>query len=218
MVVSSHALGIAGTDIDIVNDLGVVRKRFGEFEVVLRPGKQHKFRLRYVPMSYEATTTVGRDIVFNGVTYHVGLPVNSALDWKSYRVGYEYDFFYRDRGFIGVLVEAKYTDVEVRLDSPVGSEFTRARGPLPAVGLVGRGYVAQMASLTGEVTLFHLPDRIDEDYRGKYLDYDFYGTLNFTDHVGTRVGYRTIDVYYKVKDDSGKLKLGGLYFAGVIRF
>jgi hypothetical protein len=218
MVVSSHALGIAGTDIDIVNDLGVVRKRFGEFEVVLRPGKQHKFRLRYVPMSYEATTTVGRDIVFNGVTYHVGLPVNSALDWKSYRVGYEYDFFYRDRGFIGVLVEAKYTDVEVRLDSPVGSEFTRARGPLPAVGLVGRGYVAQMASLTGEVTLFHLPDRIDEDYRGKYLDYDFYGTLNFTDHVGTRVGYRTIDVYYTVKDDSGKLKLGGLYFAGVIRF
>jgi hypothetical protein len=218
MVVSSHSLGIIGSDIDIVDDLGVVKKRFGEFRLVLRPGKQHKFRFQYIPMSYEASTTIARDLVFNGATYHLGLPVNSALDWKAYRVGYEYDFFYRDRGFIGVVAEAKYTDVEVKLDSPIGSEFTRARGPLPAIGVVGRGYVAEMASLTGEVTLFHLPSSIGEDYRGKYMDYDFYGTVNFTDHVGTQVGYRSIDVHYRVKEDAGTLKLGGLYFSGVVRF
>jgi hypothetical protein len=218
MVVSSHSLGIIGSDIDIVDDLGVVKKRFGEFRLVLRPGKQHKFRFQYIPMSYEASTTIARDLVFNGATYHLGLPVNSALDWRAYRVGYEYDFFYRDRGFIGVVAEAKYTDVEVKLDSPIGSEFTRARGPLPAIGVVGRGYVAEMASLTGEVTLFHLPSSIGEDYRGKYMDYDFYGTVNFTDHVGTQVGYRSIDVHYRVKEDAGTLKLGGLYFSGVVRF
>jgi hypothetical protein len=218
MVVTSPALGIAGSDIDVVEDLGVVKKRFGEFKLVLRPAKKHKFRFHYMPMSYEASTTIARDLVFNGATYHVGLPVTSALNWTTYRGGYEYDFIYRDRGFLGVVAEVKYTDVEVTLDSPIGSEFTRARGPLPALGIIGRGYVASMVSLTGEVTLFQLPDTIGEDYRGRYVDYDFYGTVNFTDHLGTQVGYRSLDVHYEVQDDSGTLKLGGLYFSGVVRF
>jgi hypothetical protein len=218
MVVSSPALGIAGTDIDVVDDLGVVRKRFGEFKAVLRPGRQHKFRFQYIPMSYDASTTIRRDLVFNGATYRVGLPVSSALDWKSYRVGYEYDFFYRDRGFIGVLADVKYTDVRVELDSPLGLEFARARGPLPAIGVIGRGYVVRMASVTGEVTLFNLFGSLGDDYEGRYLDYDVYGTVNFTDHLGSQVGYRSIDVHYDAKGDTGTLKLGGLYFSGVLRF
>ena len=218
MVVSSQAFGMVGTDIDLVDDLGVIKKRFGEFGLTLRPATKHKFRFHYVPMRYEASATIPRDIVFNGATYHVGLPVNSAIDWKAYRFGYEYDFIYRDRGFVGVVLEAKYTEVQVKLDSVVGSEFARARGPLPAIGGIGRGYIGSNVSITGEVTLFRLPERIDENYRGKYLDFNLYGTVNFTDHFGTQIGYRSIDVSYQVKTDTGDLKLRGLYFGGVLRF
>ena len=42
----------------------------------------------------------------------VTLPVATDLKWKAYRFGYEWDFVYRDRGFVGVVLEAKYTDVE----------------------------------------------------------------------------------------------------------
>ena len=36
--VSSRAFDIIGTDIDAVNDLGVIQKKFGEFSLTLRPG------------------------------------------------------------------------------------------------------------------------------------------------------------------------------------
>ena len=39
--------------------------------------------------------------------------------------------------------------------------------------------------------------------------------MNFTDHFGAQVGYRSFDVFYKVKRDTGTLKLKGLYFGGV---
>ncbi len=216
--VSSRALDIVGTDIDAVNDLGVIQRKFGEFSLTLRPWKQHKFRFHYLPMRYEASSTISRDLVFNGTTYQLGLPVSSVLDWKSYQFAYEYDFIYRDRGFVGVVLQTKYTDVQVQLDSAVGSEFTRARGPLPSVGGIGRGYVTSNVSITGEATLFRLPAGIHEGYQGEYLDYNVYGTVNITDHFGTQVGYRSVDVNYQVDRDTGSLQMRGLYFSGVVRF
>ena len=66
--------------------------------------------------------------------------MNSSLDWKAYRFGYEYDFLYRDRCFVGFVLEAKYTDVEVDLKSPIDSECARARAPIPALGGIARVY------------------------------------------------------------------------------
>ena len=42
--------------------------------------------------------------------------------------------------------------------------------------------------------------------------------MNFTDHVGAQVGYRSFDVFYKVKQDNGTMKLNGLYFGADVRF
>ena len=53
------------------------------------------------------------------------MPVNSTLDWKAYRFGYEFDFVIKNRGFAGFIIEAKYTDVAVQLDQP-GAERVRA--------------------------------------------------------------------------------------------
>jgi hypothetical protein len=78
-------------------------------------------------------------------------------------------------------------------------------------------YVAPNISITGEFTGFRLPD-IGEDYEGRYYDFDLYGTVNFTDHVGAQLGYRSFDVFYRVENDQGTLKLKGLYFGGVARF
>jgi hypothetical protein len=100
------------------------------------------------------------------------------------------------------------------------SQFTEARAPIPAIGFIGRGYIVPNISITGEFTAFKLPEKAlnSEDYSAKYYDYDIYGTVNFTDHFGAQVGYRSFDVFYKVKRDTGTLKLEGLYFGGVARF
>lgn len=218
ILISSEALGIGGTDIDFVTDFGIVKKRFPELRLVLRPGQKHKFRLHYIPISYTSDTVVQREFVFNGQRYRVGLPLASQLEWKAWRFGYEYDFLYRDRGFAGLVLEAKYTDVTVSLESVIGTEFASAKAPIPAIGGIGRVYVMPNISITGELTGFKLPERIDEKYRARYLDFDLYGTLNFTENLGVQVGYRSIDLFYRVDRDRGNLNMKGLYFTGLVRY
>jgi hypothetical protein len=218
VLISSESLGIIGTTIDFVEDLGIEKKTFRQLKVVLRPGVKHKFRFEYTPMGYDAESTLRRTVIFNGQRFDVALPVQTDLNWKAYRFGYEWDFVYRDRGFVGLLLELKYTDIEASLANVlVGEEFVHAQAPIPAIGVIGRGYVAPNISITAEFSGFKLPD-IDEDYRANYFDFDLYGTVNFTEKVGAQVGYRRLTVFYRIDEDEGDLKMKGLYFGGVLRF
>ncbi len=219
IAITSESLpGIPGSRIDFVSDLGIEQTRFRQLKLVLRPATKHKFRFEYTPISYEAVGSLTADIVFNGIRFPVTFPVETNLEWKAYRFGYEWDFVYRDRGFVGVVLEAKYTDVEAELRNVLATEFARARAPIPAIGVIGRVYVVPNISITGEFGGIKLPERIHEDYRAKYYDFDLYGTVNFTNNFGAQVGYRSLVVFYKVKGDEGELNLNGFYFGGVARF
>ena len=219
LVVNSESLGIPGTDVDLVEDLGIEQKKLGRLNVVLRPAVKHKFRFEYLPIKYEAETTLTREFIFNGQLYRVGLPVNTEASFKTYRFGYEYDFIHRSRGFAGVLLDVKYTDVRVEIATPLADpEFTTAVAPIPTIGFVARGYVARNFAIGGEVSFFRVPDNISEDYDGSYTDFDIYGTVNFTENVGATTGYRSVDVFYKADRDTGALKFSGLYIVGVVRF
>ena len=220
VLITSESLGIIGDQIDFIQDFQVEDKTFRQLRVALRPGRKHKFRFEYTPISYSNdNATLRRSIVFNGQRFDVALPVAAEMKWNAMRFGYEYDFIYRDRGFIGVVLEAKYTDVEATLANVVvGEEFVSAKAPIPAIGLIARGYIIPNVSITGEFTGFRLPESIDEDYGGRYYDFDLYGTVNFSDNIGVQLGYRSLTVFYRVEEDEGDLKLKGMYFGGVLRF
>lgn len=219
---SGALTGIAGTQINAKRDLGFTDKRLPELSLMLRPAPAHKFRLQYVPITFEGTNTLQRDVVFNGIRYRLGIPVTSSLDWKAYRFGYEFDFIRRNRGFGGFIIEAKYTDVTVNLTATSGgaalTEFARARAPIPALGGIARVYVVPNISITGELTGFKLPDSIDKRYAAHYVDVDLYGTVNFTNNIGVKGGYRSLDLGYLVKQDSGSFVLRGIYFGVVARY
>jgi len=215
---SSESLGIIGTNINFVTDLGITRTWFSDLRLTLRPAKKHKFRIEYIPIKYDAKKTLTRDLVFNGIRYKIGVPVTSSLDWKAWRFSYEYDFVYQPRWFVGAVVDVKYTDVTATLSSPVETEYTHARAPIPAVGGIVRGYVVPNISITGEVTGFKLPSSIGGDNTGRYIEVDVYGTVNFTPNFGAVLGYRSLDVQFQTENDAGDFKPRGLYFGGVARF
>lgn len=217
-IVNSSALGIPGTDINLTSDLGIAKKMLRDIRVVLRPSPKHRFRINYVPMVYEARATVNREFIFNGQRYRPGLLVDTTAEFKTWRFGYEYDFLYRERGFLGVLLDAKYTDVNVGLNSPIGDEFTKAVGALPTLGLVGRVYAARNVALNGEFSYFKLPENAIDDVQGRYKDYDFSATYNPHKNVGVQLGYRSVDVLYDVELDNGTLTFKGWYFGGTVRF
>lgn len=218
IIISSESLGITGSSIDFVNDLHITKTRFKQLRVVLHPAKKHKFRLEYTPITYDAEGQLTADLVFNGIRFPVTFPVTTHLVWKAYRFGYEYDFVTRDRGFVGLILEAKYTDVQATLSNFIATEFARARAPIPAIGGIARVYVVPNISITGEFSGIKLPESINDDYRAKYYDLDIYATVNFTNNVGVQGGYRSFDVLYKVEKDAGNLKLKGLYVGGLVRF
>ena len=221
ILITSKSLGILGSEIDFVNDLGIEKSKFRQIKLVLRPSKKAKFRFEYTPIDYDVEGAISRTVIFNGISFPVTLPVRTTVAWKAYRFGYEYDFVYKDRGFFGVLLEAKYTDITATLGNVIDTEFVQAKAPIPSIGAIGRVYLAANISITGEFSGFPegVVSRVDEDSDGHYFDLDIYGTVNFSDHVGAQVGYRSFNVFYKVNtDDQGSLKLKGPYFGGVLRF
>jgi len=220
ILVSSESLGQTPTLIDAKSDLGLVDERIPEFRLVLKASKRNKFRFQYVPILYEQVAAPRRPIIFNGQVYNVNIPVNSSLDWKAYRFAYEFDFISNNHGFGGFVLEAKYTDVNVRLRSPLLNvdEFTHARAPITALGGIFRVYVVPNVAISGEITAFKLPDTIVKGDSGHYIDYDFYATLNFTNYIGVQGGYRAIDAGYIIKTDTGSFVLKGAYIGVVARF
>jgi hypothetical protein len=220
ITIASTSLVAIGSQIDAVNDLGFTTSKLTDFHLVLRPAKKHKILFEYLPIKYSADATLTRTIVFHGVTYTLGLPVTSSLDWKAYRFAYEYDLVYRSRGFVGIIGGIQYADIRASVASPLpgASAFTQQRAPIPALGGIARAYLAENVSITGEVTGFKLPSNLFADTNGRSVDFDLYGTLNFSDNFGAQGGYRWIDLNYQVTNDSGTVKLKGLYLRGVVRF
>ncbi len=221
LIINSESLAIIGTDVNLIEDLGIVKKRLRAFDVVLRPAKKHRFRYQRLPIKYETDAfPVSREFVFNGQRYRVGLPVTTSVDFTTHRFGYEYDFIYRSKGFLGVLLDLKYTNVDVSLESPIGAEFVSAAAPIPTIGFVGRGYVLPHLAINGEISFFRMPSSLQEqlDGEGRFTDIDVNATYNFNRHVGAKFGYRRTTIFYDVELDTGDLEFKGLYFGGVVRY
>ena len=215
--ITSAEFGISGTDIDFVDDLGFENKRFTDFRFIVKPGRKHKLRVAYVPVTFSSETVFRRTLIFNGQRYDVGLPVATAFDWKVWRFGYEWDFVSREKFFVGVILEAKYTQINAELVSPINNEFTSAKGPIPSIGGIVRVYVVPQASITFELSGIKIP-RIDDKYEAKYIDWDLGGTYNITRNFGVTGGYRVMDVMFVADSDGGQMTLKGPYFAGIVRF
>ena len=163
---------------------------------------------------------VQRSFVFNGQRFTVGLPVSTTVDFSTYSFGYEYDFLYFPRGFVGANINLKYTNINVDLQSPIGAEFFTQAAPIPAVGFAGRGYITRNFAIDGEFTFFRIPDSIEEQLEGdgSYNDFDIHGTYNFNKYVGAQGGWKKTTIFYQGLSDSGDLKFSGIYFGGVVRY
>ncbi len=210
--------GPSGSTIDAKNDLGLADRKAAEFQLVIKPALKHKIRVQFIPLSYTQTGTPRTDLIFQGTTYPAGTPVTSTLEWKAWRFGYEYDFVSNYRGFIGTIVDVKYTDVNATLTAGSRTGATASRAPIPALGGIARLYLAQNLSVTGELTGFKFPGGWIKSTSGSYADMDLYAMLNFADKFGVRAGYRKFDVDYTLTNDTGSFKLTGPYLGVSVRF
>ena len=221
LIVSSESLGILGSDVDLISDLGIQKHKLGKFDLVLKPAKKHRFRYQHLPITYSTDAfLVTREFVFNGQRFRIGLPVTTTVDFSVDSFGYEYDFIHMPWGFIGASINVKLTNIHVDLQSPIGQEFFKQTAPIPAFGFAGRGYITPNFSIDGEISFFRIPKSLEEqlDGDGSYDDFDIHGTYNVNKYFGTQVGWRRTTISYQAEFDRGNLKFTGFYLGGVVRY
>jgi len=206
------AASVGITDFDFAEEFGLDTKRFSEFRIVLKPGRKHKIRVSYVPIKYEQTSVLNVPISFDGTTFVGSAAAN--IEWDLWRFGYEWDFITTDRGFFGLLADVKYNKVSAAVQSRFAAEATSAKAPVPGIGIIGRHYVHRNVAISGEFTGF----KVVGDVEGSFVDFDVSATVNIFKSFGVLAGYRAVNADYTVDEDSGNLKLNGVYFGIVSRF
>lgn len=145
---------IAGTNIDLVNDLGLdSKKNFWEGRITLELGS-HKIRYAYMPLKWEGSKNLTQSVVFNGQTYSASTNVNSRLKADYHRLGYEYDFIDTLNNRLGAIIELKYFDGDARLQAPAAgiNQTATLKAPIPTIGVSAQVGLPFLISVGGEVT------------------------------------------------------------------
>ena len=222
-MISSERLGLVGSDVDFKSDLAFSSSRFRELHFVFRPTTKFKVRLQHSPLKYDASTVLERTINFGGVEFPLTVPVTSSFDWTMLRVGAEYDFVHRSRGFVGVLVEARRTRMEATVMTPGASLVDPAtvsidrEAWLPAIGIVVRGYVLPRLAIDVEYGGSKIP-KIQDKYSGHYTDFDIHATFSLANSLGVQAGWRKVNTFLDVEEDTGDVTFQGPWLGAVFRY
>ena len=64
IAITSESLGIVGSKIDFVTDLGIETSTFKQIRMVARPSTRNKFRFEYTPITYTATEHIEAGLDF----------------------------------------------------------------------------------------------------------------------------------------------------------
>ena len=149
---------------------------------MLRPAKKHRFKFQRLPINYETDAfPVQREFVFNGQRY-TRRPAGDDVAWTSrrYSFGYEYDFLYFPRGFVGAQHQHEADQHRRRPAEPDRRRSSSQQSaPIPAFGFAGRGYITPNLAVDGEFTFFRIPESLEEQLEGdgSYNDFDIHAHL-----------------------------------------
>jgi hypothetical protein len=230
IVIGSDSLNAVDPNgVDFVQEFGIENKRFNELRGVLRGGK-NALRLSHVDMVYNEAARLQRTIQFGGRTFTVNANATADLEWDLWRIGYERDFVRNEHGLFGVIAEVNFNHVVADLRATDAlttvTSLTDEKVPVPAFGVIGRGYLHRNVSVTFEFTGFKLPgfiasklsDLADGEAEASMKDFDIYVTGSITRFLGIQAGYRYLSADYLIDDDLGDLQMKGPYIGGMVRF
>jgi hypothetical protein len=105
--------------------------------------RKHHLVFAVTPVISSRTSTLMRTVIWQGQTYDIGAQVNADIKSLFFAPGYQYDFFRKKQGWLGLLVNCNlaYTEASLKATgsvSGVGTAGVHSSGsrfaPLPAIG------------------------------------------------------------------------------------
>ena len=206
-----------GQDVNLVNDLGFEeRKNFYEGRLQIKFARKHKFTFEYLPLKWDADKVVTKTIQINGQTYAAGTRVQSSLDLKFFKGGYEYDFLAGSAGFLGFTLDVLVANAKTQISAPaLGSAFDvneDRTAPIPMIGLIGRVYPIRWVNLTAKAS------GLPAGSYGYIFDGEASLNINPIRYLGISGGYRYFVIDIKYNDNSLDYRLDGPFVGVSLRF
>ena len=209
--------GVAGTDINLQNDLGIGNENIPGVEAFFGIGN-HEISLSYSQVDLSGAQNINRNIVFDGKTYNAGAYVESEL--KTSMIDFEYQ--YKLLNFknilaglsIGIIGKVKYFDGEVRMNSSAtGDNKENIHDPIPMIGLGAKiGLLANILEARAKFA--------GMGYSGNYF-YDGMADISVTPFPFLNIfgGYRAMSLKIdNVSDIYAKMDFYGPYAGLAISF
>ena len=206
-----------GTDVNLVKDLGFEeRKNFFEGRLQVKFARKHKFNLEYIPLKWDADKVITQTIQINGQTYVAGTRVQSSLDLKFFKGGYEYDFLAGGVGFLGVTLDVLVANANTQVRAPELVPIIDVKEdrtvPIPMIGLIGRVYPIRWVNLTAKAS------GMPAGSYGYVFDGEASLNINPIKYLGISGGYRYFVINAKYNDSSLDYRLDGPFVGVSLRF
>ncbi|MFB3897633.1 MAG: hypothetical protein ACE14V_15175 [bacterium] len=212
--------GIAGTEFDLVSDLGFDDENAFEGRLIWNISPRQVVRVAYTQLHYTGDQNINQQIIFDGQVYNIGTRVVSDLKIQYARAGWIWYFADSGQGKfkLGTLVEAKGIWLDAKLDAPdtvpAISEEKEVVVGLPTVGLVLDLNPAPMINIFAEASGLTAGDW------GYCLDAE--AGLKFIPVKNLTIfgGYRYLDAKGEDEDNNDfvKAKLKGPFAGATFRF
>ncbi len=207
---------LIGTDIDLIDDLGVGDGDFPEARLRWNTGPNSMLRFTYTQISYSGDKNVERTINFGGQSYTSGTMVESDLDVDYFRMDWGWQFLNIGDGAVkaGPLLGVKAFMLDVSLDAPAlgiseAEDFIIA---LPTFGAIVDINMGEKFNLFAEVS--GLPSA---DY-GHFFDTEIGIKFIPIKNLSIIAGYRIIDIELEDDDSYGEMDITGPFFGATFRF
>ena len=204
----SNTAGTRGTEIDLESDLKLSdRKSLPALFGGARIGDRWTIVGEYYALNRSASTSAGRDLTFDDVTFPAGVTIGSEFKTDVYRLGVGYSFVKNDKADVGVVVGLHVTQFTVGLKGQghVGaaalSTENRKRdalAPLPTVGLYGIYQATPKITLNGRVDYLSLKV---SDYDGRLVNVQASAAYRVWKNVDVGVMYRYVDYNLGIEKD-----------------
>lgn len=175
--------------IDIENDLGVSSEDVSEFKGSFRLGGRHKFRGAYNRLDYAGDVILSNAFIFDGTFFRRDSRTVTSLKGTLWSGDYELDVLKGGWGYLGVLIGARYLDVDAVIVQPEEArrETGTLRAPVPVLGMSGRVYAGRL-SMSAEVSGLTIGSR------GTFYDVEGFARFHVTERLAVGGGYRFFSV------------------------
>ncbi len=150
---------------------------------------RHVITFLYQPLKLTGETVLSQDVVFDGITFPAGTPLNSTFGFPFWRISYAYDFLRRKGDEVALGFGLQIRNATLTFTSADGTLRADRRdvGPVPLIKFRGRWGFENGVWWGTEIDGLYAPisgiNGSDEEITGALLDASLRVGYDFTDRV-----------------------------------